>query len=75
MDTAGAMVKMSRSYNTHSKDWNFPLRYAKKWSNKNRRAHGKRLLVELRKSEDTEDVETPIDVLKDSGAGDIWNYD
>lgn len=51
------------------------MRAAKKMSNKNRRAHGKRLLVELRKSEDTEDVETPIDVLKDSGAGDIWNYD
>lgn len=69
------MVKMSRSYNTHSKDWNFPLRTAKRMSNKNRRAHGKRLIVELEKAEDTEEVEIPIDVHKDSGAGDIWNYD
>ena len=66
---------MSRSYNTHSKDWNFPLRVAKKCSNKNRRAHGKRLIVELEKAEDTDEVEIPTDVLKDSGAGDIWNYD
>ena len=66
---------MSRSFNTHSKSWNFPLRAAKKMSNKNRRAHGKRLIVELEKAEDTEDVEIPTDVLKDSGAGDIWNYD
>ena len=66
---------MSRSYNTHSKDWNFPLRAAKKYSNKNRRAHGKRLIVELEKAEDTDEVEIPTDVLKDNGAGDIWNYD
>ena len=66
---------MSRSYNTHSKDWDFPLRVAKKMSNKNRRAHGKRLIVELEKAEDTDEVEIPTDVLKDSGAGDIWNYD
>ena len=66
---------MSRSYNTHSKDWNFPLRTAKKMSNKNRRAHGKRLIVELEKAEDTDEVEIPTDVLKDSGVGDIWNYD
>ena len=51
------------------------MRAAKKMSNKNRRAHGKRLVVELEKAEDTEEVEIPIDVLKDSGAGDIWNYD
>ena len=66
---------MSRSYNTHSKDWNFPLRAAKKMSNKNRRAHGKRLIVELEKAEDIDEVEIPTDVLKDSGVGDIWNYD
>ena len=66
---------MSRSYNTHSKDCNFPLRAAKKMSNKNRRAHGKRLIVELEKAEDTDEVEIPTDGLKDSGAGDIWNYD
>ena len=66
---------MSRSFNTHSKDWNFPLRTAKKMSNKNRRAHGKRLIVELEKAEDIDEVEIPTDVLKDSGVGDIWNYD
>ena len=66
---------MSRSFNTHSKDWNFPLRAAKKMSNKNRRAHGKRWIVELEKAEDTDEVEIPTDVLKDSGVGDIWNYD
>ena len=66
---------MSRIYNIHSKDWNFPLRAAKKMSNKNRRAHGKRLIVELEKAEDTDEVEIPTDVLKDSGVGDIWNYD
>ena len=66
---------MSRSYNTHSKSWNFPLRAAKKMSNKNRRAHGKRLIVKLEKAEDIDEVEIPTDVLKDSGVGDIWNYD
>ena len=66
---------MSRSYNDHSKDYNLPQRVAKKCSNKNRRAHGKRLIVELEKAEDTDEVEIPTDVLKDSGAGDIWNYD
>lgn len=51
------------------------MRAAKKMSNKNRRAHGRRLIVELEKAEDTEEVEIPIDVHKDCGAGDIWNYD
>ena len=51
------------------------MRAAKKMSNKNRRAHGKRLIVELEKAEDTDEVEIPTDVLKDSGVGDIWNYD
>ena len=67
--------KMSRSFNTHSKSWNFALRVAKEMSNKNRRVHGKRLIVELEKAEDTDEVEIPTDVLKDSGIGDIWNYD
>lgn len=66
---------MSRSRNDHKKSWNFPLRDAKKWSNKNRRTHGKRLLIEIEKSNDAEDVEMPIDVLRDSGKGDIWRYD
>jgi hypothetical protein len=48
---------------------------AKKLSNKVRRCHGKRLLVELEKAEDVDEVETPTDVHKDSGAGDIWNYE
>ena len=66
---------MSRSYNDHSKDYNLPQRVAKKWSNKVRRSHGKRLVVELEKAEDIDEVETPTDVHKDSGAGDIWNYE
>ena len=51
------------------------MRAAKKMSNKNRRAHGKRLIVELEKAKDTDEVEIPTDVHKDCGAGDIWNYD
>ena len=51
------------------------MRAAKKMSNKNRRAYGKRLIVELEKAEDTDEVEIPTDVHKDSGAGDVWNYD
>ena len=66
---------MSRSYNDHSKYYNLPQRVAKKWSNKVRRSYGKRLVVELENAEDTEEVEIPIDVHKDCGAGDIWNYD
>lgn len=66
---------MSRSRNDHKKGWNFPKREAKKWSSKNRRTYGRRLLVEFRKSNDTEDVEMPIDVHPDSGKGDIWRYD
>lgn len=66
---------MSRSRNDHKKGYNFPLREAKKWANKNRRTHGKRLLIELEKANNTEDVEMPIDVLPDSGKGDPWRYD
>lgn len=66
---------MSRSYNDHSKDYNLPQRVAKKRSNKVRRSHGKRLIVELEKAEDMDEVEISTDVHKDSGAGDIWNYD
>lgn len=66
---------MSRSRNVHKKSWNFPLREAKKWSNKNRRTYGRRLLVELRKSNNVEDIEMAIDVRPDSGKGDIWIYD
>lgn len=66
---------MSRSKNTHSKRWNFPLRIAKLYSNKHRRAYKKTLIVALKKSEDTDDVELPYDLNKDAGKGDIWRWD
>lgn len=66
---------MSRSFNDHKKCWDFPLREAKKWSNKNRRTHGKRLIQELEKAEDPEAVETPVDLIPDAGKGNIFIYD
>ena len=66
---------MSRSFNDHKKGWDFPLREAKKWSNKNRRTHGKRLIRELEKAEDPEDVEMIEDIPRDAGKGNILIYD
>ena len=66
---------MSRSYNDHKKSYNFPLRDAKYWSNKNRRTHGKQLIQQLKIASDVDDVETSIDVARDAGKGDIYIYD
>lgn len=66
---------MSRSHNDHKKGWYWPGREAKKWSNKNQRTHGKRLIRELEKAEDPEAVETPVDLIPDAGKGNIFIYD
>lgn len=66
---------MSRSYNDHKKGWDYPLRESKYWSNKNRRTHGKRLIKELEKAVDPDDIETPTDLPRDAGNGDIIIYD
>lgn len=66
---------MSRSRNTHSKRWNFPLRIAKIYSNQHRRAYGKVLIATLKKEEDADDNELPYDCDKDANKGDIWRWD
>lgn len=66
---------MSRSRNTHKKNWNFPQRFAKLYSNKHRRAYGKVLIADLKKEEDTDDNELPYDCDKDANKGDIWKWD
>ena len=66
---------MSRSYNDHKKSYDGHMREAKHWANKNRRTHGKRLIKELEKAADPDDIETSTDVIPDAGKGDIWIYD
>jgi hypothetical protein len=66
---------MSRTRNKHDKSWNAPKREAKYYSNKNRRRHGKKYLIEAAKYIDGDDNEMSIDVPKNAGAGDIWAYD
>ena len=66
---------MSRSRNTHKKGWNFPLRDTKFYSNKHRRAYGKKLITELSEVNDTDEVELSYDCKKDANKGDIWFCD
>lgn len=65
---------MSRSYNKHDKSCNYPKREAKRYSNKYRRRHEKKILNELTRV-DPDDNELAIDVPKNAGRGDIWFYD
>ena len=65
---------MSRTYNKHNKSWNYPKRQAKFFSKKNRRQHGKKLLINIIKV-GPEENEMPIDADKNYGSGDIWIYD
>lgn len=67
--------RMSRSRNTHKKGWNYPLRDAKLYSNKHRRAFKKKLITELEKVKDVNDVELPYDCKKDANKGDIRHWD
>ena len=55
---------MSRSFNDHKKAWFWPGRDAKKWSNKNRRTHGKRLIKELEKAVQSLGVEVMRHLMK-----------
>lgn len=64
---------MSRSHNKHHKEWNYPKREAKFYSNRNRRLHGKKLLAAVAKT-GAEDNELAVDVPKNAGNGNIWNY-
>ena len=66
---------MSRSRNKHKKNYNKPLRLAKLYSNQYRRAFKKKLIIALKNSKDTDDVELPYDCKKNSNKGDIWNWD
>lgn len=66
---------MSRSYNQHKKTWDFSKFEARKWSNKTRRAYGKTLINKYIKAEDPDEIESPTQIHKDSGKGDIWKWD
>ena len=66
---------MSRSRNTHKKGWNQPLRNAKLYSNQHRRAFKTTLIAELKKANDTDDVELPYDCRKDTNKCDVWHWD
>ena len=52
-----------------------PLRLAKLYSNQHRRVLKKKLIIALKNSKDTDDVELPYDCKKNSNKGDIWNWD
>lgn len=66
---------MSNSYNDHKKNYNFPLRFAKKWAKKSVRAQNSRIIANLKKSNDVEEVSDKVFEKDRSGKGDIWNYD
>ena len=67
---------MSRSYKDRIKNWNYEAKHeAQKYSNRTRRSYGKELVVEYYKAADVEDVESPNQIHKNSGKGDIWKWD
>lgn len=69
------MSRTKNERNKHNKFFNTPKRIAKLASKTLRRAHGARLVKVLENAEDADDVEMPIDLHKDAGKGNIWNYD
>lgn len=66
---------MSRSYNNHKKNYNFPLRDAKKWAKYSAKAQNARIIANMKKAEDPEAVSDKVFFKDRSGKGDIWKYD
>lgn len=66
---------MSRSRNQHKKTYNWPLWEARRWARKSVRAQNRRIIVQLMKAEDTEEISTKVYEKDRSGKGDIWVWD
>lgn len=66
---------MSRSRHQHKKSYDWPKNEAQKWSNRIRRNYGRKLISEYKKAIDTEAVDLPNQIDKDTGKGDAWKWD
>jgi hypothetical protein len=65
---------MSRSYNEQDSDYR-PMHTAKKFAKKSARAQSSRILANIKKAKDPDEVPDKVFDKSRTSKGDVWTYD